>query len=59
MPMGSAVTMSKIYEDAVKIIQEFYLKLRSQYSTEGDEVKPIPISARQHKISVIHIKVVL
>jgi replicative DNA helicase Mcm len=37
----------KISVDAMKIIQEFYLKLRSQYSTEGDEVKPIPISARQ------------
>ena len=37
----------KISVDAMKIIQDFYLKLRSQYSTEGEEVKPIPISARQ------------
>ncbi len=37
----------KMSVDAMKIIQEFYLKLRSQYSTEGEEVKPIPISARQ------------
>ena len=37
----------KMSMDAMKIIQEFYLKLRSQYSTEGEEVKPIPISARQ------------
>ncbi len=33
--------------DAMNAIQEFYLKLRSQYSTEGEEVKPVPISARQ------------
>jgi len=37
----------KISVDAMKVIQDFYLKLRSQYSTEGEEVKPIPISARQ------------
>ncbi len=37
----------KMSMDAIKIIEEFYLKLRSQYSTEGEEVKPIPISARQ------------
>ncbi len=34
-------------EEAMKVIEDFYLKLRSQYSTEGEEVKPIPISARQ------------
>ena len=33
--------------DAAKAIEEFYLKLRSQNSQEGEEVKPIPISARQ------------
>ena len=37
----------KMSVDAMKVIQDFYLKLRSQYSTEGEEVKPIPISARQ------------
>ena len=37
----------KLSVDAMKVIEEFYLKLRSQYSTEGEEVKPIPISARQ------------
>ncbi len=33
--------------DAMNAIQEFYLKLRSQYSNEGEEVRPVPISARQ------------
>ncbi|EFD92703.1 MAG: MCM family protein [Candidatus Parvarchaeum acidophilus ARMAN-5] len=37
----------KLSMEAMKAIEEFYLKLRAQYSTEGDEVKPIPISARQ------------
>ncbi len=37
----------KLSMEAMKVIEEFYLKLRSQYSTEGEEVKPIPISARQ------------
>jgi replicative DNA helicase Mcm len=37
----------KISMEAMKAIQDFYIKLRSQYSTEGEEVKPIPISARQ------------
>jgi replicative DNA helicase Mcm len=33
--------------DAIKAIQEFYLKLRRQNSSEGEELRPIPISARQ------------
>ncbi len=37
----------KLSVEAMKIIEEFYLKLRLQYSNEGEEVKPIPISARQ------------
>ncbi len=36
-----------ITNEAMKIIEEFYLKLRAQYLTEGEEVRPIPISARQ------------
>ncbi|MCL4399297.1 minichromosome maintenance protein MCM [Candidatus Parvarchaeota archaeon] len=37
----------KLSIEAMKVIQEFYLNLRSQYSNEGEGVKPIPISARQ------------
>ena len=33
--------------DAMKAIEDFYLKLRAQYLSEGEEVRPIPISARQ------------
>jgi replicative DNA helicase Mcm len=33
--------------EAISVIEDFYLKLRAQYSTEGQEVRPIPISARQ------------
>ncbi|MCL4401035.1 MAG: minichromosome maintenance protein MCM [Candidatus Parvarchaeota archaeon] len=33
--------------DAISVINDFYLKLRQQHSTENEELKPIPISPRQ------------
>jgi replicative DNA helicase Mcm len=37
----------KLSNDAMKAIEEFYLKIRGQHSTEGEELRPVPISARQ------------
>ncbi|MDP8012968.1 MAG: ATP-binding protein, partial [Nanoarchaeota archaeon] len=34
-------------DDAMKTINEFYLKLRSSVSNEDEKLRPIPISARQ------------
>lgn len=34
-------------EEAMKIINDFYIKLRSSVSNAEDRVKPVPISARQ------------
>ncbi len=37
----------KISDEAMKTIEDFYLNLRSQTSTEGEGVRSVPISARQ------------